>query len=360
MDKIIVAGHICLDITPVFSRNRNYSDLSDLFIPGKLINVEDASVHSGGCVSNTGLALKLLGNNVSLLGKTGCDKFGEILKSIVGSYGAGGLIEDKDTSTSYSVVLAVPGHDRIFLHNPGANNSFTSSDISEEVLNDTVLFHFGYPPLMKKMYDNDGEELVSLFKKIHEMGILTSLDLASVDPSSDAGKADWVKILTRVLPYVDFFLPSFDEINWMLNGKDSVSNKVNLLEEALPLAEKLVSMGCKVALVKCGESGMVFSTADKENWSGKNKRFTLKTDEWCSKNGIQPSFIPDCICSATGAGDTSIAAFLSAVIKGLPPEKCVQLAAAEGACCVTSYDALSAVQSLEKLEEKIENGWKTV
>ena len=65
------------------------------------------------------------------------------------------VICSENEATSYSVILAVPGIDRIFLHNPGANNTFMAKDISREVLEETALFHFGYPSLMRNMYRND-------------------------------------------------------------------------------------------------------------------------------------------------------------------------------------------------------------
>lgn len=69
MKKVISAGHICLDITPVFPAGKQYDRLSSLLIPGKLIQMEAADVHTGGSVANTGLALKLLGCDVKLMGK---------------------------------------------------------------------------------------------------------------------------------------------------------------------------------------------------------------------------------------------------------------------------------------------------
>jgi sugar/nucleoside kinase (ribokinase family) len=76
-------------------------------------------IHTGGLVSNTGLAMKLFGADVSLMTKIGKDAFGDILRRIYAGYGAAGdLIEDEGSSTSYSIVLAVPGIDRLFLHDP--------------------------------------------------------------------------------------------------------------------------------------------------------------------------------------------------------------------------------------------------
>lgn len=114
------------------------------------------------------------------------------------------LIVGDGESTSYSVILAIPGTDRIFLHHNGANNTFAAEDITEEMLCDKTLFHFGYPPLMKRMYENQGEELLKLFKKVKQAGVATSLDLASVDPASEAAKTDWEALLKKLLPLVDF------------------------------------------------------------------------------------------------------------------------------------------------------------
>ena len=208
--KVIAAGHICIDITPTIV-SREVDKIQDIMIPGSLVNVKDADIHTGGSVANTGLAMKLLGNDVALLGKIGNDAFGDMVYSIVDSYGgADGLIRKDGESTSYSVVLAVPGIDRIFLHNPGANDTFSADDISSEMLEGTALFHFGYPTLMKKMYENNGNELVRLFRIVKECGAATSLDLAAINPDSDAGRINWEIILEKVLPYTDIFVPSIE------------------------------------------------------------------------------------------------------------------------------------------------------
>ena len=107
--------------------------------------------------------------------------------------------------------------DRIFLHHSGANHTFLASDIPEQALHEVALFHFGYPTLMQSMYENDGKELLKIMKKAKDAGAATSLDMASVDETSDAGGADWEKILESVLPYVDFFVPSVEELCYMLD-----------------------------------------------------------------------------------------------------------------------------------------------
>ena len=117
MKKAIAAGHICIDITPVFpdtgTRTKN---IGELLRPGTLLQTMAPDIHSGGSVANTGLGMKLMGADVSLLGKVGDDEFGLIIQSVLDRYGAGdGLITAPGETTSYSVVIAPPGIDRIFL-----------------------------------------------------------------------------------------------------------------------------------------------------------------------------------------------------------------------------------------------------
>ena len=85
--KVIAAGHICLDITPVFPE-KTVSAVTDILLPGKLIQMGDARIHTGGAVANTGLAMKLLGADVSLMGKIGKDTFGEMVSSLLSKYDA--------------------------------------------------------------------------------------------------------------------------------------------------------------------------------------------------------------------------------------------------------------------------------
>ena len=365
MKKVIAAGHICLDITPVFPAGKPADRLSSVLVPGKLVQVEAADVHTGGSVANTGLALKKLGCDVTLMGKVGDDSFGTMIRNILAGYGVGGLLTDPGSSTSYSVVLAVPGLERIFLHSPGANDTFCGADIPEEALEGAALFHFGYPTLMRKTWENDGSELVSIFRRMKEKGMATSLDLAAVDPHSPAGHADWEKILRNVLPWVDFFVPSFEELCWMLDreqyqrlsGDGDMTENLEPGKEALPLAERLLGMGCRAAVIKCGVSGMLLRTAGAAKMA--ETGLDLDAEAWADRTLIQPAFPADRIRSTTGAGDTSIAAFLTAVLSRRGPEACLALACAEGACCVTAYDALSGLRPLEELEDRIRRGWTT-
>jgi sugar/nucleoside kinase (ribokinase family) len=367
--KVIVAGHICLDMTPIFP-GRQINSIDEILKPGRLLQVGKADVHTGGAVANTGLAMKILGADVSLMGKIGDDEFGNMVLTILKPYGLeASMVIAKGEATSYSMIIAVPGVDRIFLHNCGVNNSFVASDISDDSLRDAALFHFGYPPLMKSIYENNGLELIKMMKHAQEMGVATSLDMASIDPASEAGQIDWKIILSQVLPYVDFFVPSVEELCYMLNrelfeewqqrasGKD-ITEIIDIKEEVEPLAQTCLSLGAKIVLVKCGAPGMYYCTADETTLSKISRRIDLDVQVWANQSGFEASYVPDRVLSGTGAGDTSIAAFLTAILDGYSLERCLQLATATGASCVSAHDALSGLKSFEQLIAKIDNGWK--
>ncbi len=367
--KVIVAGHICLDVTPVFPGNGRMGNVGEIFQPGRLLHMDGVDIHTGGAVANTGLAMKILGNDVSLIGKIGDDAFGKIVLDMLGAYQAEkDMIVSAQTSTSYSVVLAIPGIDRIFLHDPGANDTFTPEDLDWQMIAQAELFHFGYPPIMKNMYRDGGRELAAMLQKVKELGTAVSLDMAAVDPASEAGKAGWKEILKATLPYVDFFVPSAEELcamldedlyrEWSRRAAGGDMTEILNMEELHWLGEKVLELGVRVVMIKCGSSGMYFKTAGAERLKELCVSLGLKPEEWAAKEGFEKSFEPEAVLSGTGAGDTSIAAFLTSVMRGEALEEAVQMAAATGACCVAAYDALSGLKPLEQLKEKIRKGWK--
>lgn len=367
--KMIAAGLICIDFTPAFDCEKQ-KKLEDILAPGKLVNVGAAQFHTGGAVSNTGLAMKILGADVSLMGKIGNDAFGNMLLERLREYGAADdMIISPGQQTSYSVVLAVPGIDRMFLHHSGANDTFTADDINYGKCRDAVLFHFGYPSIMAQMYRNSGRELTKMFSRVKECGCLTSLDMAAMDEMSEAAGAGWEEIFRNTLPYVDFFLPSIEELCFaidreryyeLLNAADGrdMTEVISIERDVAPLAQRLLDMGCKIALIKCGASGFYYKTADDSEFTGLEKESGIDFSSFAGKEGFEKSYVPDAVISGTGAGDTTIAAFLTAMVQGYPFEKCLKLAAATGACCVAAIDALSGLKSFEELEQKIGAGWK--
>ena len=132
---VVVAGHICLDVIPRF-RDTGAKTMGEIMVPGKLVNVDEAAISTGGPVSNTGLALIKLGIKTMLMGKIGNDFFGSGIRSRLKEWGSdvdGAMTVVAGENTSYTLVLAPPRIDRIFLHNPGANDTFCANDINYDL-----------------------------------------------------------------------------------------------------------------------------------------------------------------------------------------------------------------------------------
>jgi len=348
--KVMVAGHICLDITPRIPPSFK-GGFADNFIPGKLINFDEAVLGTGGAVSNTGLAMAKLGVDVLLNGKVGGDAFGSIIKQLVGENRASSFKTVPGQSTSYSIVLALQGIDRIFLHHPGTNDTFGADDIDYNAVKNCALFHFGYPPLMKRMYANGGRELIEMFKAIKSLGVTTSLDMTLPDPDSESGKINWKQILAEVLPYVDIFLPSIEEIAFMLDkrlfavckaeaaGSDPVHKYQT--SDYSNISDTLLSMGAKIVAIKSGIRGYYLRTGTIETIGAACPKDTA---EWSNRRLWAGSFKATQFGSATGAGDATIAGFLRALISGHSPQQSLRIANIVGWENVRAIDALSGIE----------------
>lgn len=360
---IIVAGHIAIDLYPKFDIEK-VEDMSRFFLPGKLINVSEMVISPGGPVSNTGLNLRKLGMNVSLMGKTGSDFLGNGLLDLLKKMGADkGLIVSDGEMTSYTVVVAPPGIDRIFLHNPGANNTYCSTDIDYDQVAETKLFHLGYPPLMKNLYADNGKELIEIFKKVKSLGVVTSLDMALPDPDGEAGRVDWDGIFQKLLGHLDLLLPSAEESMFMLNkerffeikkiagGTDALDHYT--MEDFEWLGQRYIDYGAKIVVLKAGHRGAYIKTADKKSLSMIKTMMAEQIDNWADRELWGEPYKPPKFGSAAGSGDSFIAGFLAAFVRGCMVEEAVRIANCVGCQNVTEMDTLSGVKTWEETLEML-------
>ncbi len=365
--KIVAAGHVCLDIIPTFLRGAPTIDA--VMQPGKLVEMGPAVLSTGGAVSNTGLALKRLGLPVRLMGKIGDDAFGMAVRDYFRRLDetlVETMIVDPSVATSYTVVISPPGIDRIFLHCPGANDTFGADDVTPSHLADMQLFHFGYPPLMRAFYSRK-DELARLFRKVKACGLTTSLDMALPDPDSPAGEADWRAILEEALPSVDIFAPSLDEIVFMLHRERGleVRNKAaegvpmgGLIEDDVrALAGELLSLGVAVVMLKLGNQGAYLRvTADKQRLAACGCFDEAACGRWAGAEFFAPCFDAK-VAGTTGSGDCTVAGLLAGVAMGLDPDACIRSAVAVGSASVEQPDATSGVPAWSELDARVRDGW---
>jgi sugar/nucleoside kinase (ribokinase family) len=356
MKRAVVAGHICLDIIPDI-------DHSIRLEPGRLYEVGAPTIATGGAVSNTGVALHILGVETVLVGKVGNDSLGRSILEVLRGHGTGladGMVVVPGAVSSYTVVVSIPGSDRIFLHCPGANNSFAGADLDPSRLAGAAVFHFGYPAFMAATYANGGAELIRMYRAVKQAGVTTSLDLGMPDPGGPGGKADWGAILAAVLPTVDVFMPSADELLYGLDrGRFGEGDNLGA-QDLSRLGARLLDHGVAVAAIKLGARGMYMRTASASRLQAMGPAAPQDPGAWADRELWFPVFRPRRFVGATGAGDTTIAGFLAALLRGLGLLEAGRFATAVGACNVEAPDALSGIRSWDETTRRIQAGWETV
>jgi sugar/nucleoside kinase (ribokinase family) len=362
----VVAGHICLDILPDFGRTAD-QPLPSLLKPGALVQTGALQFSGGGPVANAGLALHRLGVPVTLVAKTGADPLADILRQTVGRRSDGlavSLAADPQSITAYSIILSNKATDRIFLHCTGANDSFGPGDIDFSLVQRAGLFHFGYPPVLRRMYRDGGRDFVEVMRSAKEAGATTSLDMCLPDPNAESGRTDWRPIYKAVLPHVDVFLPSFDELLYTLRRETfrELSAKGELQIRATPdlvqaLGSELLDMGVKVVMIKMGDRGVYLRTASRDVLPPMGRAGPQSADAWAGRERWIPCFRVD-VVGTTGAGDATIAGFLAGLLRGCPVERALTMAVAVGACNVEAADSLSGLRGWEETRARVDAGWR--
>ncbi len=336
----VVAGYLGVDLAPAFLPAAEGVSAGDLLRPGKLTEVGPLEISSGGVVANTGLAMAVLGSRVALMGLVGQDALGELLVGLLDRTGASLHIQRTASApTAYGIVLAPPGVDRMFLECPGCNAAFTAADVDYDTVAVARLFHFGYPPLMPAMVADGGPELEMMFRRVRSMGVVTSLDMSLPDPDGAAAGVDWRILLARVLPQVDVFTPSVEELLFMLDpeqwarlvARADGGDVVDLIAADLlaDLASDAVALGARIVLLKAGHRGGYLRTGDTTDLAGS---LLLSADDAGAEGVLLPPLPvdPERVINSCGAGDAAVAGFLTGLLRGRSPAEAGHLAMRAG------------------------------
>jgi sugar/nucleoside kinase (ribokinase family) len=191
--------------------------------------------------------------------------------------------------------------------------------------------------------------------------------LAKPDPKSEAGRVDWKLILERVLPFVDIFMPSIDEILYMLHRdifhsltqKHGEFNFIKFLGTELldSLADTLIKMGSNIVAIKLGDQGLYLRTGKNIQRLAGTTDSTYENTLWSDRQLLAPCYHTNVI-GTTGTGDCTVAGLLTGVTLGASPIDALTLAVGVGACCTENLDATSGVPSLNIVYNRINAGWK--
>ncbi len=358
--EIIVAGHIALDILPGLSS----LSADQVIDEGKVYEIGRLTHSTGGAVSNTGLALRRLGMEVGLQAAVGDDWLGRAILDYVRSFGAelGDHIQIVPGAASpYTIVIEPRNHDRTLLTYTGVYEDYGVEHIDLDLVADCKIFHLGYPTLLPRLFAADGAGLLALLKAVKDRGVITSIDMSLPPPDQPSGRANWRRILQRCLPFVDIFLPSLQEILYMLRRRDLERWRnrphENISAEYLAgLADEILAMGAGIAGFKLGERGLYLQCASAAERLRFLEALGQRPELWADARTWQPAFQVE-VAGTTGAGDAAYAGLLAALLRGQAPAACARWACAVAACNIEAADATSGVQSWEATAARLAAGW---
>jgi sugar/nucleoside kinase (ribokinase family) len=115
-------------------------------------------------------------------------------------------------------------------------------------------------------------------------------------------------------------------------------------------------MGVAIAGFKLGEAGLYLKAADLPRLE-RLRRIALDAGAWANTEKYHQAFAVD-VVGTTGAGDSALAGFMLAVLRGLPPAEAVTMACAVGACNVEALDAVSGIRSWDETRRRVSQGWR--
>lgn len=278
---------------------------------GRLVLVDDMQLHTGGCAANTAVGLVRMGIPTGIIGKVGADAFGDFFRRAMEREGVDtrGMVVDASSHTSATMVMVHADGERSFIHFIGANAVLRPEDVDFEIIRPAKILHVAGAMIMPGL---DGEPTALLLKRAKQAGIITAMDTVW----DTTGR--WMELVKPGLPYVDYFLPSFEEAK-MLAGKQDPADVAQVLRDA----------GAGVVALKMGTRGCYVRSADAE----------LRL----------PAYRVNTV-DATGAGDAFAAGFLAGVALGWDLERTAKLANAAGALCTTAMGTTAGLRSLQETE----------
>jgi sugar/nucleoside kinase (ribokinase family) len=301
---VIIAG---LALTDIIGRP---VDLANLPKRGALKLIDSITLTTGGNVSNVGIDLAKLGFNVGAITRVGHDSLGRYVTQHYRTFGIDteGVIIDARAQTSATMVSVDKTGERTFLHTRGCMKNFRAADVLSHLplLQKARILAVGYLGLLPET-EKEFKRLFSTVKQKTSVKIL--LDSA-------ASPRVTRRALTGFLPYVDYFIPSYEEA-MLITGCTTPELIVKFLREA---------GAPHVVGVKLGAQGCYLSDGDRAGYvKGRKVRKVI---------------------DATGAGDAFVAGFIAGTLKGMDAFEAARVANAVAASCISAVGASTAIKKL--------------
>jgi sugar/nucleoside kinase (ribokinase family) len=226
---IHVVGDLNLDIV--------LSGLKDFPALGKERLAGDCIVKPGGSAANVAIMLALNRCPVRLFAQTGSDETGSFLLKQIQRYGlqTDTISLSNSAATGLTISLTYP-EDRIYITYPGCVAEMNRKDLTHRYIEKDAHLHLASFFLQTSLQKDFG----SILREAKAAGMSTSLD-----PGSDTEETWNTTELIDNLEFLDYFMPSSDEI-CALTGSLTVHDALNAFPQK-----------ARVVVVKAGAHGAV-------------------------------------------------------------------------------------------------------
>ncbi len=305
---VVSVGILCADILG--------KTINELPEKGKLNLIDKISLQIGGCAANVAIGLAKIGVPSGIIGRIGEDSLGIFVADTLQKekVNVAGLKRARDMSTSASMVMIDAGGERSIIHSLGANQYFCFNDIDKQIVSQSKILLIAGTFLMPSF---DGEGTRKLLQYAGEQGVLCCMDTAW-----DA-TGEWMTRIESSLPYLDWFMPSYDE-GCELTGQTNPS----------AIAAVLFSKGVKNVIIKMNAEGCYVEPANEEGF-------------------MVSSFSRVKAIDSSGAGDSFCAGFITGLYHGWSILQSATFANAVGAHCIMEIGTTSGIKPLDEILEFI-------
>jgi sugar/nucleoside kinase (ribokinase family) len=278
--------------------------------------VDGMEIKSGGDCLNAALGLARLGCSVGFAGRVGQDQLGDYLAGVIKEAGIDGrdLRRSPDAGTCSCLVLINSQGDRTFFYHGGANDLFSLEDVDLSRTAEASVVHVGGTYLLPRF---DGAGAAALFRAARQKGRLTCMDVTW----DTTGR--WLSVIEPCLQHLSFFLPSVKEA-------ERITGRSDPREMAAFLQDK----GVETAVIKLGELGCYVKPA--------------------GAAGFFVRAFPTTVVDTTGAGDSFVAGFLTATVKGWDLERRAALGCAVAALNIRKVGATGGIPTFEQARRFME------
>ena len=196
----------------------------------------------GGAPCNVLAMLTKLGHKTAFIGKVGDDFFGKQLKEAIEEVGidSTGLCMDKEIHTTLAMVHTYPDGDRdfSFYRNPGADMMLKESEVKEELIKESKLFHFG---TLSMTHEDVRRATKKAIQIAEDAGNIISFDPNLREPLWNSLNEAKEQSLDG-LSHCHILKISDNEIQW-LTGQEDYTDGVKWILERYQIPLILVSMG---------------------------------------------------------------------------------------------------------------------